>query len=211
MSTQEFTKDRFLNSVRNHTLEVVQDNGLHRHLVLSNQGSFNQKIEIVTWPGHLWVGHDMGTYSFRRLDDMFGFFRQEEGGEWGINPRYWQEKLTAQCSISGVQEFCQEKFEAAMKSELDEFECAGNEYESEEEVREGIWEDIKGTILYEGFSDLGCALQAVQEFESNGFRFDECFHENDLQNYTYHYLWSCCAIVWGIQQYDAWKASKEAA
>ena len=41
------------------------------------------------------VGGDIGDFVFRRLNDMFEFFRDDDAGKLRINPGYWAEKCTA--------------------------------------------------------------------------------------------------------------------
>ena len=69
------TQESFLKDVSRHTLRVMLNDELQRHLVLSNGISWNQRFEIVTWPGYLAYAGDMGSFLFHRLEDMFQFFR----------------------------------------------------------------------------------------------------------------------------------------
>jgi len=68
-------------------------------------------FDLLTWPGYLCYTGDMGTYVFRRLHDMFQFFRRGESiGERCIDIRYWAEKLEAIDRVDGVREWTPEKF-----------------------------------------------------------------------------------------------------
>lgn len=87
---QKPAQEEFLKSVSEHKMTVLLDRGTHRHLHFSN-GSFNQHFILTTWPGYLCISGDMGCYVFRRLKDMFCFFRGE-----GINVQYWAEKCEAE-------------------------------------------------------------------------------------------------------------------
>ena len=67
-------KDVFLKDVAHHSMVVVRDDGVHRHLIFSNNGSFIYRFEIITWPGYLAYVGDMGSFVFTRIEDMFSFF-----------------------------------------------------------------------------------------------------------------------------------------
>ena len=56
------------------------------------------------------------------------------------------------------------------------------------------------------------AYRAVHDFESSdgSFRIND-FWEADLTEYTYHYVWCCYAISWGIMKYDKFDIVKAAA
>ena len=60
----------------NHTLDVLHDDGLYRHLRMSTDDSFIWSWEIITWPGRLAIRGDIGReLVFTRVPDMFDFFR----------------------------------------------------------------------------------------------------------------------------------------
>lgn len=90
--------ERFAADVAQHQMTVLRDDGLYRHLQFvrvapspktgkPERSSFYW-FELVTWPGHLAVTGDCGTYVFARIEDMFEFFRGDR-----INPGYWAEKV----------------------------------------------------------------------------------------------------------------------
>jgi hypothetical protein len=53
----------------------------------------------------------------------------------------------------------------------------------------------------------GESIETVHETIRNfdAFEFSD-FWEHDLTEYTYHYIWCCYAIAWGIAEYDKAKA-----
>jgi hypothetical protein len=73
-----------------HTLEVIRDDGLYRHLRCRKSGTWVYGFDVVTWPGYLTVCGDIGTWVFSRERDMLPWF--EASGD-RINPGYWSEKL----------------------------------------------------------------------------------------------------------------------
>lgn len=92
----ECTMERFLDDVAKHEMTVLADQGNVRHLSFRAPGTVIQHFNLTTWPNHLCVSGDMGTYVFSRLEDMFDFFRENK-----INPGYWHEKLKANCTFAG--------------------------------------------------------------------------------------------------------------
>ena len=124
MLNKEETKQRFVNDIKGHTMEVRIDNGVYRHLTFTNKGSSVYRFDIHTWPGYLCVCGVMGTYVFSRVNDMFEFFNDDIDKEYAINPGYWGEKLQAADKdrghdSNGWEEFSEEKFAANVKNEVD--------------------------------------------------------------------------------------------
>ena len=184
-------------------MQVVKDDGTHRHLAFSNNGSFNCAFDLITWPGSLCISGDCGTYSFSRIEDMFQFFRSRDE-ELKINPAYWGEKLTAVCSTDGFMEYSPALFEEAVKSDFENWEI------EPKDLRDRIWADIKSDVL--SYADDGevRAYDAAAGYESeSGDQFVD-FWEHELRDYTHRYIWNLYAIVWGIQQYDKLKEAKAA-
>lgn len=73
-------------------MEIVRDEGLHRHIKFAQPGSGLYRFDLVTWPGHLAISGDVETFVFSREPDMFEFFG---GRRSRINPTYWAEKVKA--------------------------------------------------------------------------------------------------------------------
>lgn len=90
-------KEQFLRDVSEHVLTVLRDDGVERHLRFRKPGTYCYGFDLLTFPGHLLITGDCGSFLFRRLDDMFQFFRadREPVNELHINPQYWSEKLQA--------------------------------------------------------------------------------------------------------------------
>jgi hypothetical protein len=84
----------FAVDVADHRLIVLLDQGLHRHLVFqSRTSSWRGRFELITAPGSLTITGDRGAHTFRRLTDMFQFFRSNPDRPHTINIGYWGEKL----------------------------------------------------------------------------------------------------------------------
>jgi hypothetical protein len=111
------TEQQFLSNVKNHTMKIIKDDDLHRHISFSNNGSNIYRFDLITWPGSLCIDGDCGTYVFRRITDMFEFFRVDDhdfnknrDGGLSINTGYWGEKLTAIGTNAGYKEFDEDAF-----------------------------------------------------------------------------------------------------
>lgn len=200
--SDKMTIGRFLHDVDGHKLTIHQDQGVFRHIRFAKPGTYCMSFMLTTWPGHLAISGDMGTFVFNRVEDMFTFFRTKPGG-WGsdeqvyINPGYWSEKCEAQDTRSeGIREFDRDTFRDRVK------ECWEEYYEGREECDEALecWDELEYSVL--GSENLFEAHAALNDFKHVGFRFHDSW-EWGLTSATPRYLWCCYAIAWGIQQYDA--------
>jgi hypothetical protein len=190
--SDECTQERFLQDVKDHTLQIINDNGVNRHLRLSNGNSSIYYFDIITYDNHLVISGDMGAYVFSRITDMFRFFRNDEGREdLYINLGYWAEKI--QSGRSEVTEFSYKEFELRVLEYLEQ-------YESREDYAE-LLEEVKDEILC-GEEDESYCRRAVSEFRWNSQYFFHDTWEWDLTVYKYRYVWCCYAIAWAIKQYD---------
>ena len=191
------TEERFLKDVSDHAMTVICDIGVNRCIhFAAKKNAWNMHFTLITWPGHLCISGDMGTFVFYRLPDMFEFFRTRHQERLPINPHYWEEKCEAddRC-MGGTREYDDERFKQCVKQD---FDCAFEDSE-DENAKARCWSAIKDEVLcaeneYE-------AHTKARDFEFEGFSFQD-FWEHNLRSHTYHYIWCCYAIVWGIRQYD---------
>ena len=70
--------DQFTSDIAQHQMQVIRDDGVSRHLRFKRPNTMCMHFDLLTWPGYLCYTGDMGTYVFRRLEDMFPFFRRGE-------------------------------------------------------------------------------------------------------------------------------------
>ena len=178
----------FPRDIAGHTMTVRLDSGLHRDLYFSNNGSSNQAFALTTWPGYLCFSGDMGTFVFRRLDDMFQFFRGVR-----INPHYWCEKLESVCRTDGAEEFDCDKFIGRLR------EIVTEQFENEPERMAEILADMDNESC--AGDDESTVRRTWNNFEYGDFSFTDLW-EVSGKVYTIRFLWCCHAIQWGIQQYD---------
>ncbi len=188
------TEQQFLGDIKNHALEIIRDEGVYRHLRFRRPGTRCYGFDIITWPGYLCYTGDMGCFVFSRVEDMLKFFRDEgTGGPLRINLRYWAEKLQATDRNGGYKAFGFERFREVVNRIVAEDEDAT------EELKEAVKEMLDDC---EGKSAEACYMAAF-EFEWDNQQYFTDFFEHSLEEYTFHYIWCCYALVWGIRQYDA--------
>lgn len=190
---------QFLGDVAAHRMHVLRDDGLYRHLRFRTDDGLLEHFDILTWPGHLCVTGDMGTYVFYRTQDMFKFFRS--GPTLSINLPYWSEKLVG-VDRGNYQKFSEKAFRAAVWGYLRDWLRYGGLSKA---GRRELWDEVCNRVL--SYSDEGehRASWAVSDFdhevEGKKFSFDD-FFEHTLTEYTNQFEWCCFAITWGIRQYD---------
>lgn len=201
------TEESFLKDVSNHSMKILKDDGVYRHLQFSNNGSWNQRFDIVTWPGHLAYSGDMGCFVFSRLADMFEFFRTDRRNKdhLGINLSYWSEKLEAvdrDGRSSGATQFSQEKFRDMVDENIKEWV---EDYNLSEEASEELRDEVNYQIMSRLDYGEESARQNLNEFsysiDGTQFEFQDTWEWN-FDEYTYRFIWCCYALAWGIQMYD---------
>jgi hypothetical protein len=196
---QKTPLERFQDTIGEHQLTVIHDDGLHRHLRCARPKSGDRHFFITTWPGYLCISGDMGCYVFQRIEDMFEFFRNDD---LGINPGYWAEKLQAGPHVAPddlTREWVPEKFEAKIK---EWFEQATDEWDDER--KDEAWSDVEISVLTECEHEYS-AIRAAIDFTFEDKELFQDFWEVDCKKWNSNYLWCCYAVVWAIQQYDAAK------
>ena len=192
------TADQFLADVSGHKLTINLERGLYRHLMFRQPTSSNLWFEIVTWPGSLTIHGDMGSWSFSRIEDMFGFFRSRE---LKINASYWSEKIDSESRFGGPsQKFHPDDFRRRVIESLEGYALAADE---KEEITRRLDSEV-----FSGAEDESYIRRELERFKHDGFELSDVWEISGTA-YTYHFLWCLHAIVWGIQQYDAVHAAAE--
>lgn len=181
---------RFAVDTKDHTLTVLHSDGLYRHLSFRGK-NFMYWFDIITWPGNLVLNGDMGSWHFSRLEDMFEFFTGP------VNDSYWAEKLRAQ-DRNGLERFSNNKFRAVVQQQVEEF----LEDEPDPEYRAGLTKAVQEEILSQWVDDVHQAVEILDNFSYSGRSFTDVWELGDLMTeYSPQFLWSLCAIPWGIGQY----------
>lgn len=186
---------RFAKDTEHHKLFVRHDDGLYRHLKCVNPARSAYWFELITSPGQLTFSGDMESFVFRRLDDMFSFFRGGEGGR--INPVYWAQKVTS--GWNQLKEYDQNRFRSEVLGCFDDAVRDGTIAKADEpKARRKLFAEVltSGAVM-----DEETAREALDSFAWKDFTFTDTW-EMDFRSYRWTFLWACHAIVWGIAQYD---------
>ena len=202
-SSRLYKKDgeRFAKEVSEHEMKVLHDDGLYRHLLFKRPDSSFYWFEIITWPGNLLFGGDMGTFAFKRVEDMFTFFNDRD-----INPDYWQEKVHAEDVNGGIREYSQEKFKKQVEWYVSEHvRDDGLTDDEAKKLREKIdfYMELADTSTNYGAHDF------LYNFHEDDFEFTDSWEWN-FKEYTYRFIWCCFAICWAIDKYNESKKEKTA-
>ncbi|WP_019530627.1 hypothetical protein [Dasania marina] len=192
MNNKEHAKEYL--TKRNYEMEILHDDGVNRTLKFMHEKSHNGYFMITTWPGHLAISGDMGTYVFSRINDMIDFFSGD-----GVNPGYWAEKVMAESKFGdGVSAFEADYFITETKKYLTEyFTDAGTLDEESEEYFDQL--DMIGDE-YE-------AIAWVRGIDLDGLEPSDIWVRDQ---YTFHYLFACYAINFACNAYLSGKEEKAA-
>lgn len=200
---------RFATEGAGHDMEIVLDQGTHRHLrfrqpmwqppLLRPQSLGYFWFDLITVPGTLIFQGDGRSFVFSRVEDMFEFFR---GKLAVMDPHYWAEKLTS-CSREDAKVYDEDRFKRLVTEHVQEAEEYGwGPTGLVQAVREQVLSREDVTYYEAG------AREALEEFAHDGFQFTDVY-EWDFRSYDWWFLWACHAIVWGIALYDAHKAGRD--
>jgi hypothetical protein len=202
----EPTEELFLKDVSSHEMKILLDSGVYRHLRFKQPGSSVAWFDIVTFPGHLAYVGDMGSFTFARLEDMFGFFRSgRQDDKLYINLSYWGEKLEAVDNSRhhpGHRQFSPERF----KRQVEEHVRAWIDVEELTEVEAKELRDEVERDVFECTEESEIELcRALSRFTctvgNQKFEFQDAWEWN-CKDYTYRFVWCCYAIAWSIRKYD---------
>lgn len=210
------TKEGFLKDTADHVMEILHEDPLelYRHIRFRKPGTMCMHFDLITWPGYLCYTGDMGTYVFRRLEDMFQFFRSDRPDpfEW-IDKRYWAEKLEASDKGDGHREFDKKAFKreiTVQRRKLFVEHCK----HADKDIRKEFWDSFDEVF---DAADEGehRVYAAVQDWEFNIYTMQPSIRAMkrnrvyldtsdfpDCKTYTHRFRWCCFALAWGTQKYD---------
>jgi len=227
----EASARRFLADTKDHQMRVILDQGVHRHLRFQAPDSGFYWFDLVTVPGALIFMGDGEAFVFRRVDDMFTFFRARSGWNGGtINPYYWSEKLVdAGGRWDRSMRYSGAKFKEYVEEQLKDAEESGDwTAEQMVEIRSAVVAELDGQV---DISYEESAREFLRDFRADvetdpcvpvgkrslicrteEFTFDQdSAMEADLRDWDWWFLWACHGIQWGIDQYDRAKRAAGAA
>jgi hypothetical protein len=120
-----------------------------------------------------------------------------EKSELYINPEYWAEKCeAADRRTKGLDVYDADLFRKCVQQDFESYfeDC------DDPEAKARCWQEIEETVLTA--ENEHEAFERTSQFECEGFEFSD-FWEHNLRSWSYHFIWCCYAIAWGIRQYDA--------
>jgi hypothetical protein len=204
---------RFNKEIAGHTVKVLRDDGLYRHLRCRRGDSYCMGFDIVTWPGYLSYTGDMGCFVFTRLPDMFEFFRGRRSAI--VDRRYLAEKCVAKDKPDGIREYSEALFRAAIKERFDSYVA---DHELTEAQAADLWEQIQDEVLPNGDNHQD-AVRAAMDFRwvpadeghTRGWEVFTDFYEHRLEEFTTRFWWCCYAVPWAIERYDEMHKAAESA
>lgn len=210
MSLDAATK-RFKASTTDHTMTVLLDQGMYRHLRFRQPRNEIYWFDLITVPGALIFQGDGNSFTFRRLEDMFEFFRGSADAAGVPNVQYWAEKLTSGSSVMNYDQslllkFVDDEVAEAVKADpalvrlADEvsWHVAG-QLVGDESLDRAVVEDFKH---WTNADDEFARPRKVPDFV-----FSEIW-ESSFRDYDWWFLWALHGILWGIGQYDAAKSAE---
>ncbi|RNM05844.1 MULTISPECIES: hypothetical protein [Dickeya] len=199
-------KDRVLENISRHEMTIHRDDGLYRHIQFSQPGTNCYRFDLVTWPGYLCVTGDMGCWTFSRIADMFAFFNDGIGR--GINPGYWSEKFESGTGHGRCEPPCYEFDSDAFDKCLQEWlACYLENCEDEDDAQQA--KETISELTGNGFRTENDAFNALNDacFPHGVSTYEITEGMGSTMTYSFHYLWICYAIVWGIQRYNESKTA----
>lgn len=197
----QLTEVQFLEQIKDHKMQIIRDDGVSRHIRFKRPDTMNMHFDLITWSGHLCYTGDMGTYVFKRLDDMFEFFRTDReykkhhGAKLAVNFSYWGEKLQAVCRNDGYREFSADKFKKNVMRWIEDKGLQGK-------LGHGLRDELESDVIALAHYGRNEAYRAAMDFTYNGKDIFQDFYEVDSDEYSYRFVWCCYALAWGIEQYD---------
>ena len=208
---EENVQNRFAEETKTHQMKVELDQGVYRSILFRNLDSLDYHYRLTTFPGHLVISGDMGTFVFSRLYDMFEFF----GEDGHIDLRYWSEKIedgrerAKEFSFNEFKKVALDWFDQERYFYNQEFDCYDHDITDEDwdKDREDLILKLDWMILDN--CPVG-ALGALREYETprKSISFEDVY-ESDCQVYTYHFQWLCLAIRESIKQYREYERNKK--
>ena len=191
----------FTERIASHTVTVLRDDGLYRHLRCRAHG-YAYSFDIITWPGYLAYVGDMGSFVFSRLPDMFEFFREKESPL--VDRQYFAEKAVAADKHDGIRKFSEERFKVVVKEDFATFTDGWTD-----EERAELWSEVEDRVLVfldEGYSSvMRAALDLTATHEGRTLPVFPELWDTSMEEYTPRFWWCCYAIPWAVARYDGLK------
>ena len=201
---------RFANEVAEHEMTIAHDDGIYRHLKFRHTGknySGYYWFDLITVPGALFFQGDGDGFAFRRMEDMFEFFRSS-AYLGRPNVQYWAEKLAGPTSRQ-VMTYSPDKFRRWLLDEVRDVTADGRLPGLAAAVQERILDAEE--LMWDDEQAARRLLDDFEHYENEDDRYDPDkgpdFEFVDMwdvsfRDYDWWFLWALEAILWGIGKYD---------
>lgn len=201
---------RFNSATEDHQLTVLHDDGLYRHLRFKNPENGFYWFDLITWPGNLTITGDMGTWTFRRIEDMFDFFTGH------INTDYWAEKL--QHGETGGRGTAR-KYDADLFKKWLVQDFWETSRDLDNKLATAWWRelvsDVLGDYAISDYSTTEAALDTLRNLflpKVLDTQYQDVWEAVEgWEQYTSHFEWCLAAIVTGIRTYNTHKQTEREA
>lgn len=185
---------------QHHTLTVLRDDHLYRHLRFRDPGTSLYWYDLITWPGGLLFDGDYGTWAFRREPDMLAWFADDRSPD--INPGYWAEKVTAGQATGYDPDVAGRLVTAAFDDWASD---NGWPLASTAECWEAVADDVLAHVEDEAeirtrLADFTYPFSG--SLDAPRLKFTDTW-EWDLSGFRFQFLWACFAIRHGVNRYRA--------
>jgi len=181
-----------------HTMTVLRDEGLYRHLRFQAAGTRIWSWDVVTWPGYLSITGDIGDgYTFTRVPDMLDWFLSDARASHRINPDYWAEKL-ARAQRESVRVFDPERGWARALAEIDEWGLAPRDQQAARANFEADWASVEveseeqHQLLVNAWHFVP-SITNDRVISGTAMSFTDVW-EWETRTFDHHYLLACFAI-----------------
>jgi hypothetical protein len=194
--------ERFARDIDGHTMTVLHDDGLYRHVKFANPKNGAFWFELVTSPGQLAFGGDMDSFVLRRTEDMFEFIRR--GGP-RPDPGYLSQKV-----VAGADRTLAWSPEEFRTTALEAIDAAIQDHDLSAADEAMCRAEFNSEVLDDAVDFAETAIRAADEFEfayghpaadRRILRLSDVY-EWDCTTWNWAFLWALEAITWGVAQYD---------
>jgi hypothetical protein len=209
-ATEGDALNRFTKETVEHTMTVLHDEGLYKHLLFAKPGSSFYHYALITWPDYLTITGDSGTWTFRCNQDMLAFFRADRPDR--INASFWAEKLQTGDSTGAGKAYDETLYRRAVMEHLSEWLSRQANRDLTAAQAQDLYGSVWTNLLDSTEWDYPGAFHETARDRTADYRHQVIdggpefgftdSSEWDLLGYSMFFLWCCYAIQAGIHQYD---------
>lgn len=197
-------KKDFLKRSEKLQMTIVKDDGVFRHLSFRDPEHNHGWFTVTTFPGHLVVVGDYGSYVFARVEDMFEFFR----GGADTDPGYCASKALAEDVEEDRRCWVYDWDKLREEVSTDFYDYITYDNRPEDETQKEDWEMELYDFLDQCEYEEGYLSTDSTELDDSGFVYERTNY--NPYSMSYSYLWTHAAVSWAVEQYDKEKDKKDA-